>query len=145
MAHSLLPVQLGPLWLLIGASSVEEVLGAVPWVRIPRAHELLPGVLAWRGRALPVLDLARVLNLPAIEDSDRSRTLVVRAGSSTLAVPVDAAREVATFADHELHAAQVLTSRFVRFEAELRDVLMAVVDIDALTQSMLVSDGAAEG
>src|SRR5258708_16954769 len=43
MTSSFLPAKLDTMWLLIDAPAVLEGVGAVPWLRLPRAQRPLPG------------------------------------------------------------------------------------------------------
>jgi chemotaxis signal transduction protein len=90
-----LPVRIGDPWLSIDAGAVIEILGARPWFAIPSGSREMPGVLVWRGRAVPVVDLAAVLatGRPRPLDPARPRTVIVTVGGSTIAIPVDEVRE----------------------------------------------------
>ena len=57
MSVPLLPIRIESEWLLIHANLIQEILGAQPWLSIPHTRRELPGVVAWRGRAIPLVDL----------------------------------------------------------------------------------------
>jgi len=99
-----LPVRIGDPWLSIDAGAVIEILGARPWFPIPSGSRNMPGVLVWRGRAVPVVDLAAILlaGRPLLLDPARSRTVIATAGASTIAIPVDEVREAEGDADGEV-------------------------------------------
>jgi chemotaxis signal transduction protein len=93
--RSFMPLVLGPHWLALEAALVREVVGTRSWLAIPGARAELPGVLAWQGRAVAVVDLAALFRLPALAvRAPRARTLLVELGAVTLALPVDGVREV---------------------------------------------------
>jgi chemotaxis signal transduction protein len=80
-----------PVAVALAAGQVREIVGAQAIVPVPGAPDHLPGLLLWRDRALPVLDLVRrvagpgrlsVVALPA------SRFVVVSAGAEEVALPV---------------------------------------------------------
>lgn len=54
---------------------LEEILGPRPLQALPGAPAFVTGLLAWRGRAVPVVDAAQLLGLPRV---GTSRILVAR-------------------------------------------------------------------
>src|SRR5690242_15810107 len=70
---SIVPIQVDGLWLALPAHAVQEILGQRPWIPITGAPSELPGVLAWRGRAIAVFDVGRVIDGAAPLPADESR------------------------------------------------------------------------
>jgi chemotaxis signal transduction protein len=142
--RSFVPTKIGDIWMLLDALPVQEVLGARPWVPVPHSSSQIPGVLAWRGRAIAVFDLCTLL-----EDGSqlqpgvlRPRTVVVESRSCALAMPVDIVHEVA-----ELDHAQIRPSHGTRMrhgsgEAEIFGSLAPILDVDKLIAEILA--GAAD-
>jgi chemotaxis signal transduction protein len=87
-----LAAALGHRWIAVRAAHVREVLGRASVVPIPGSKDGLVGVMAWRGRAVAVLDLGPAVGEPAFAEP-RGRTLVLEVGLDTIAVPVDRVRE----------------------------------------------------
>jgi chemotaxis signal transduction protein len=87
----------GALGFALPAVQVVEVLAAVVPRPVPGAPETLLGLLAWRGEALPVIDLAREVGLPPASpagsprDAGFAHGLVARAAHSRqlLVFPVE--------------------------------------------------------
>jgi purine-binding chemotaxis protein CheW len=79
-------------------SAVERVLRAVAVTPLPKAPEIVVGVVNVHGRAIPVVDLRRRLGLPgrSLELSDRF--IVVRAARLPVIIVADA---VIGVAEHE--------------------------------------------
>lgn len=91
----MMPMALGEHRLAVDALAVLEILGVQQWVAIPNTPPLLPGALAWRGRAIGVFDLGPALELPALRvPNTRSRNVIISAGEDTVALSVDRALEV---------------------------------------------------
>jgi chemotaxis signal transduction protein len=103
-ARQLLPLSVGGAWLAIDAREVVEIIGPTLIVRLPGTPPLVPGVVAFRGRAVPVLDLGalRGVAAPLGPGASRARTVMVQRGPSLLALPADTVREVL-----EVSAAQI--------------------------------------
>jgi len=80
----------------IRANAVREVLGARSWVPVPGARKDVPGIVAWGGRAIALVDLAHFQPgaLPLAAGEQRARVVVTEGAGCTLALPVDQASEV---------------------------------------------------
>ncbi|MCC6875752.1 MAG: chemotaxis protein CheW [Sandaracinaceae bacterium] len=91
MDVAVLPVEVAGRALAVEASATREVLGRCEITRVPGAPTGLAGVIAWRGRAVAVLDLGVLLGVA--QSQERARTLVLEIGGHAIAIPVDRARE----------------------------------------------------
>lgn len=78
-----------------GVQSVERVLRHQPARPVPDVPAWVDGVIEYRDRMVPVIDLRRRFELPAEEVRAETRTLVMNANDSWMAVTVDAVLEVA--------------------------------------------------
>jgi len=133
MSGSWIPVRIETEWLLLEAALIQEILGTEPWLAIPHTRSELPGVLAWRGRAVPLLDLAAVFGLsPLPPQSYRPRALVAQTERGFVAIPVDEAREVHALEPHRIRSAHAVEKPFSPSEAVLDGIVMAVLDLSAL-------------
>lgn len=136
-----MPVRLEDQWLLVDASSILEVLGAEPWLAVPQANAFLPGVCAWRGRALAVLDLARLLGLSGSRAEARARTLILETPSGKLAVPVNEARAVFMLDDDRLRPVEATPLPYMSAELDDGDGLTPVLDLRAMVGALTTEQG----
>jgi chemotaxis signal transduction protein len=137
MMRALVPAKLGSAWVLLDAEIIREILGAEVWLPIPGARAEMPGVIAWRGRAIPVVDLAAPFNFERLSPGEaRARTLIAAVADSIVAVPVDAAREVHAFSTAELKACNVTNLPYALAEAELFERVLAVIDLPRFVQEI---------
>ena len=74
--------------------SVERVLRVQPSRPIPDVPEWIDGVIEYRHRMVPVINLRRRFELPAVDVRQETRTLVLHAGGDWIAVTVDSVLEV---------------------------------------------------
>jgi chemotaxis signal transduction protein len=138
MMRALVPARIGQAWVLIDAEIIREILGAEVWLPIPGARAEMPGVIAWRGRAIPVVDLAAPFGVERLGPGEtRSRTLIASVAESIVAVPVDAAREVHGFGTTELKPVSVTTLPYALAEAELFDRILALIDLPRFVAEIL--------
>lgn len=109
-----MPITIDSTWVAVDMATVREIGGPLTWIALPTASAALPGVAAWRGRAIAVADLAALLGAGErlTAPTGRVRTLYVQQGPATLAVPVDAVREPLTVSDTEIRPPRVRTESF---------------------------------
>lgn len=123
--------------MLLESRLVREILGAEVWLPIPRAREELPGVLAWRGRAVPVVDLGPILGSPALAPrQSRARTLIVEHEGSFVALPVDEAREVRRVPEEAVRSTHAAPLRYAHAEIDADGVVMPLLDLSALLRDL---------
>jgi chemotaxis signal transduction protein len=135
--RALVPVKLGSTWLLLESEIIREILGAEAWLPIPGARAEMPGVIAWRGRAIPIVDLAAPFALERLSAGEtRPRTLIAVVEDSVVAIPVDAAREVHAFNPSELKPCNVTNLPYAVAEAELFERVLAVIDLQRFVQEI---------
>ena len=140
MQH-LIPLRYQKQWYAIDASYVEQILGAQTWMAVPGAPPLFPGVMAWRGRATAVLDLARLphddmADLRPVDDRP-PRTLIAHIRGCTLGIPADEVREALRIENLQLLPLRVSQVRFGSSEFELGEHIAVVLDLSALVQSVI--------
>ena len=143
MTVAVMPVQLSTEWVAVGAMHLQEVRGAQSWVALPGAPPHLPGVVAWRGRAIAVLDLGGLLGIaPPVQPGDsRARMLIAQVDTTAFAIPVDTVREVHTVAKVEdTHATQL---RLAQGQVEIAGQVMPVVDLALALAAVTGADGEA--
>jgi two-component system chemotaxis response regulator CheV len=136
MKTDVVPIRLGTSWVLVRADIVSEFLSTTLWLSVPGATPLVPGVMTWRGRAIPVVDLPRALALGGISQTECSRVMVVEHPLGAVAVPVDGAREVTTLADEDIHPPHVSTTPYTVGEVTGPDAVVPLVDLDRLLQDV---------
>ena len=74
--------------------SVERVLRYQTPTAIPNVPDWLEGVIDYQGRVVPVIDLRRRFEMPAIDAASETRILVFTAGGEWIAATVDSVLEV---------------------------------------------------
>lgn len=137
MSVPLIPVRLESEWLLLHANLIQEVLGAEPWLSIPHTRSELPGVIAWRGRAVPLVDLGAVLGLGALTPKmSRPRTLIGEVDRGFVAIPIDEAREVQILASDQIREAHAVPRPHSVSEADIQGVVMPILDLSSLVASL---------
>jgi chemotaxis signal transduction protein len=136
--RALVPVKLEQAWFLVEAEIIREILGAEVWLPIPGARAEMPGVIAWRGRAIPVVDLAAPFGFAGLSPGQgRARTLIVAVADGIVALPVDSAREVHSFRSEELRQVAVTTLPYAAAETTLYERAVALIDLPKFVAEIL--------
>src|SRR4051812_16910587 len=86
--RNLVVFRIHSIWFAVAAAWVEQVLGPQSWTAIPTLPPQWPGVMAFRGKAVAVLEL-----VPGAKER-RPRTVIARVSDCTVAIPVHEVREV---------------------------------------------------
>lgn len=142
MNRAFLPVCVKDAWYAVDAPLVVEVVGKRPWIPIPGASSRSPGVVAWQGRAVALVDLACVADeATAGPLAIRDRLVVVRVGPTMLALPADVVREVHELDEETLVPPKALRLRYAAAEAELMGKTMPVLDFAALVRDLSAEHG----
>jgi chemotaxis signal transduction protein len=136
--RAIIPAMAGSKWFVLDALAVQEVLGIRPWVPLPHASPETPGVLSWRGRAVAVLDVRKFLagSEPLASGVTCARTLVVEGEGCTLAIPVDAVREVHEVKPSDLRPSGSATA-MIKDEVVVGGTTMPRIDLGAVLELLL--------
>jgi chemotaxis signal transduction protein len=133
MTLSVIPAKLHDVWFVVPASAVQEILGEQHWVPIAGAPAGMPGVIAWRGRAVALLDLGPLSGNAALAaGQSRRRVVIVHVDDATLALPVEGVREVQEVPDEAVRPAHLTRFRHATMEVELDGVPMPLIDLGDL-------------
>jgi chemotaxis signal transduction protein len=134
--RSYIPITIDATWVAVDRDTVREIGGQLTWIALPTAGASLPGVTAWRGRAVAVADLAAVLGSGErlASPNGRDRTLYLQQGTSTLAVPVDAVRESLTIDEKDIRPARIRIDALCLGEIDVEGHTTLIVDLGALLE-----------
>lgn len=115
--------------------SVERVLRYQAARPIPDVPAWIDGVIEYRQRMVPVINLRRRFELPAEEERPETRTLVMTAGDEWIAVTVDSVLEVAA-PGGDLQPPppffRGLAGEYLRGIVKRGEALVIVLDVDRL-------------
>jgi purine-binding chemotaxis protein CheW len=111
---------------------------------VPNAPSFVDGITSVRGRVIPAVSLRARFGFERAAHDLRSRLIVVRAGTRSVGLIVDNAREFAAIPPESIQpppdGLADLSSRYLRGMAHLGDRLVLILDVPELLR---VSDAAA--
>ncbi|MFJ7970564.1 chemotaxis protein [Psychrobacillus sp. NPDC096389] len=73
----------------INVIKVKEIIQPIPVTFIPHAHPHVEGIIQLRGEVLPVVSMAKVLGLPAINKSEQEKYIVTEFNKQKVVFHVD--------------------------------------------------------
>jgi len=141
MSEAFLPLVLEERLLLIETRYVREILGSVQVTRVPHASLRLPGVFAHGHRALPLLDLSPLLDLPTDRREPRLRTIVLQYDQETVGASADEVLEIVRIERAGIQPAHVWPGAYSKGEAQVRGRAATVVDVERLIADCLPEAG----
>ena len=116
----------------LNLSAVERVVQAVEITPLPKAPELVLGVINVQGYIIPVVDIRRRVHLPSRDMALADRFILARTARRRVALVVDAVTGVRELADREWQTAeQILPGmEYIHGLVKLNDDLVLIYDLD---------------
>jgi purine-binding chemotaxis protein CheW len=151
VGQQLVTFRLGDDFFAADIYSVERVLRYQPPTPIPHVPEWVDGVIEYRGRIIPVIDLRLRFGLERIEPRPESRILVFSVGNDWIGAIVDAVLEVASPTADQLAPPpplfRGLSAEFLRGVVRRNDRLIVFLEVTKLltTDERFVLEQAADG
>lgn len=116
--------------------AVQEIIRMMQITRVPQSPPSVKGVVNLRGRITPVVDLRQRFGLPAQDESNDSRIIVVEVGGHVLGFVVDCVHEVLRVDSSIVDPAPAITcgvdSDYVRGVGKFQDRLLILLDLERL-------------
>jgi purine-binding chemotaxis protein CheW len=118
----------------VDIKQVQEIIRAVDITPVPGTPAHVRGVINLRGKIIPVIDLRRRFGLPAVEESEERRIVVVELGEKRLGMLVDAVSQVLKFSSSFLEEmpeeATTNGENYIRGMGKLDDRLVVILDLN---------------
>ena len=121
--------------------SVQEIIRLMQITTVPRAPACIEGVINLRGKVIPVIDMRKRFNLPAVERNSHTRIIVMEfASSKIVSFLVDAVSEVlripASTVEPPPAVVSGVGSEYIKGVGKLDDRLLILLDLDSLLAGM---------
>jgi purine-binding chemotaxis protein CheW len=113
---------------------VQEVLRFQPMTRVPRAVEVIEGLINLRGQIVAAIDMRRRLGLPARAGSETPMNMVVRTDDGAISLLVDEIGDVldvdaATY-ERPPENLDPAAQELIRGVYKLKDRLLLILDVE---------------
>lgn len=130
-------------------TAVEKVILAVDIAPLPKAPDIVMGVIDMHGRIIPVVDIRKRFSLPEHEINLSDQLIISKSATRTVGILVDDVGSVVDLSEDELINADAILPRmeYVEGVATLKDDIVLIHDIDkflSLEEERTLSDAIAE-
>ncbi len=119
-------------------TKVQEINRLVPITKLPQTPSFMEGIINLRGRIIPVIDLRKRFSLPANEQSEDNRIIIVEVNGQTVGIIVDAVTEVVRLAGASIEPPPptfILDAQYIHGVGKLDERLLILLDIDKILTS----------
>lgn len=147
-ADPLLVFRVGATWMGVNAFEIGEIIDRQDPLPLPQAPTHIAGMVNLRGRAVPVFDIARYLDLPSTNEQSTSatvfpRTVVVAVDGMRVGIPADEVLGVLPAEDCVLRESNLNMGRIARFvkgELDTPKGITVALDVNQLLDAARVSE-----
>jgi purine-binding chemotaxis protein CheW len=135
--EKLLVFALSGLYCALRLSEIERVLHAVEITPVPKAPEIVMGLVNVQGRVIPVLNIRKLLRLPEIETSLNDRIILARTSTCPVAILVENVLGVSEFSEREIIAPAELYPgiEYLDGVSKLEDGILYIYNLDRFLSS----------
>jgi purine-binding chemotaxis protein CheW len=135
--EKLLVFALSGLHCALRLSEIERVLHAVEITPVPKAPEIVMGLVNVQGRVIPVLNIRKLLRLPEIETSLNDQIILARTATFPVAILVEKALGVTEFSEQKIIAPAELYPGLEYLEGvtKLKDGILYIYNLDRFLSS----------
>jgi purine-binding chemotaxis protein CheW len=121
----------------IDVRSTREVVRVTDISPVPRAPEFIEGVINLRGHAVAVVDLRKRFGVEALQKTEKSRIMIVRARNMIVGLMVDSVTGVRNFPGEEIQATPAIVAnqvdhRFITGVLRVDDRTILLVSLDEI-------------
>ena len=133
MSHLLL-FNLSDLHCALPLTEIERILRVVEISPIPRAPEVVMGLVNVQGRIIPVLDLRKLFHLSASEISLNDQLIIARSTNGSVALLVDNVIGVGEYGEEDITSSDALFPGIECLDgvAKLKDGIIYIYHLDRL-------------
>ncbi len=147
-AEPLLVFRVGSTWMGINAFEIGEIIDRRDPLPLPQAPAHISGMVNLRGRAVPVFNVARYLDLPLGEQQQVGatvfpRTIVVAVDGMRVGIPADEVLGVLPSEECELRESNLHIGRIARFvkgELDTAKGITVALDVAQLLDAARISE-----
>jgi len=120
--------------------SLREIRGWTPATALPDAPHYVRGVINLRGSVLPIIDLAKRLDLKPEEPSERSVVMITQVGTQIVGLLADAVSDILTIDPSTIQPTPDMNGdpglSFVKGLLAMEDRMISVIALENILESV---------
>ncbi|MCM1287133.1 MAG: chemotaxis protein CheW [Clostridium sp.] len=121
----------------IDISYIDNIVRLQPITRVPHSQSYFLGVINLRGEIIPVMSMRRKFELEDVENTGKTRILIIKAENAKIGVLVDEVREVVTLDEEEIEKLTSDDSRtYLTGVGKYNDTLISLINISGLVSDI---------
>ena len=124
-------------WYGISIENVVEVIKCPKIFNVPYTPDYVVGVINLRGEILAVIEIKRILGLPATDSDNKKFVVVIERGKTRFGILVDRASDVVSIPNSTLESPlsdDDSADNLIAGEAQLQGALLAILNPDKLLE-----------
>jgi len=130
----------GDLEYCIDIMSLREIRGWTPATALPDSPHYVRGVINLRGSVLPIIDLAKRLDLKPEEPSERSVVMITQVGTQVVGLLADAVSDILTIDPATIQPTPEMSGdaglSFVKGLLAMEDRMISVIALENILESV---------
>ena len=117
----------------LALSAVERIVHVVEVNPLPKAPEIVAGLINVQGRAIPVLNIRTLFNLPEVGVALSDQMIIARTSKRTVAIVVDNTVGVVDYGQADITTAEELFPGigYLKGVVKLKDGIAYIYDLDS--------------
>ncbi|HOQ38293.1 MAG TPA: chemotaxis protein CheW [Acetivibrio sp.] len=122
----------------IDIQKVTTIERMMPTARVPKTPDFIKGVINLRGDIVPIMDLRLRLGLPAVPETEDTRSIILKEDDVTFGIIVDEVDEVLQLTDDSIenigNITTDLSEDFLMGVGKVNDRIVIILNIEKLAQ-----------
>ena len=122
----------------IDIQKVTTIKRMMPTARVPKTPDFIKGVINLRGDIVPIMDLRLRLGLPAVPETEDTRSIILKEDDVTFGIIVDEVDEVLQLTDDSIenigNITTDLSEDFLMGVGKVNDRIVIILNIEKLAQ-----------
>ncbi len=112
---------------------VEEIYKLPKITKLPKAEEYIMGVIDFRGRVLPIVDLSKKFGIKSIGNSDDQRAIIVEIHGKLVGLAIDSVSHVVKVDTNDIEppppVVKGISGKYIVGIAKLQEGFVVILDI----------------
>lgn len=121
----------------IDISYIDNIVRLQTITRVPHSQSYFLGIINLRGEIIPVMSMRRKFELEDVENTGKTRILIIKVDNAKIGVLVDEVREVVTLCDEDIEKLTSDDSRtYLTGVGKYNDTLISLINISGLVSDI---------
>ncbi len=121
----------------IDISYIDNIVRLQTITRVPHSQPYFLGIINLRGEIIPVMSMRRKFELEDVENTGKTRILIIKVDNAKIGVLVDEVREVVTLCDEDIEKLTSDDSRaYLTGVGKYNDTLISLINISGLVSDI---------